>query len=956
MSRLTRGAFVAIFLIIIAVSVNALIAGDQPGGALFAEDQLRQRLGDDKFSEWRHMLLPPDSPSEVSNPDCNHEHDQTADEDWTPPAEEPWAEVKSAAAPPQNPDLSTNIAYAPPSESVASGPYGNAVSQPVGSLSDFIIYTNPGHGFTAGTSSWFTQRGINFGMVEDFGNLDQFNFFVTYCFNAGATIVPFRPVGYQPREVVLDNDDAAVTFAGTWSNSIATVFYGTAGDVPYRYASVADAESATARYTPNIPEAGFYPVYTWVNYGTDRIRQLYRIRHSGGTSEVRVNHKRVGRGWVWLGTYHFELGTGGWCEISNLNNFAGQTGVVIADTIRFGNGMGNISRGAAGISGHPRELENARYWIQNGTGQGMTSAHYDGGGDDASDNVSAPPKTAAMMNQSTDGSFYDRLIYSLHSNAAGSTARGALGLGAQGDMPERQYEIATMTADEVNNDMEALDQGVAFGQNWGNNTSNFYDGVTYGEIRDLYLQGEMTGTLNEVAFHSNNEDANIMQDARGRNIIGRACYQSIVKFIVQYGGTGRSNVLLPDQPTHVKATNNGNGAVTVSWRATVVHAAGGHAPTGYRVYRSSNGYGFGNPVTVNGAGATSAQINGLTPGETIFFRVAAFNTGGESMQTETVGVRVMATVQPEVLVVNGYRRMDRFIAPKPFFANNLNGNVTLIRPQLMNTFDYVVRHGFAIAAADYNFDSCSQEAFEDGDIAPTSYRAIVWMGGQQGEVQDGAAEPEHEAFNVKQRPIIQNYLNGGGSIFVSGSEIAWDMDRDATQTDAKSEFLQSVLKVDYVDDDVYSGVANPQNTVSGVANVTFDGISLTFDNGTHGTYDVAFPDVINPTGGSVVAMNYTGSGEANTIAAVVYGGVDYKVVYLGFPFETITTVTARNSVMKRALDQLIGGPIPFGPNKQRLVRHILEIETIYDPTEFQQADYNDNTDIEVGDVILAPEE
>src|SRR5690606_439747 len=122
------------------------------------------------------------------------------------------------------------------------------------------------------------------------------------------------------------------------------------------------------------------------------------------------------------------------------------------------------------------------------------------------------------------------------------------------------------------------------------------------------LQGEMTGTINEVAFHSNNEDANIMQDARGRNIIGRACYQSIVKFIAQYGGTGRSSTLLPDQPTHVRAVNNGDGTVTVAWRATVFNSAGGHLPTGYRVYRSSNGYGFGNPVTVNGASASSAVI------------------------------------------------------------------------------------------------------------------------------------------------------------------------------------------------------------------------------------------------------------------------------------------------------------------------------------------------------------
>ncbi|GAB4315386.1 MAG: hypothetical protein Kow0059_07450 [Candidatus Sumerlaeia bacterium] len=954
-----RTAFLTVGILFIA-AFAVLVRGD---GALSAahprEIQLKADLGADKFTAWRDRLLEDQLVSDAASGAPPFEPDQAVEDDYTAPTETPWNESLPPAAPPAalNPDHSLSRPYEPPSaEGVAGGAYAHASTQPQGSLSDFIIYTNPGHGFTAGTTTWSTQRGITNGMVEDFGNLDQFNFFVNYCFNAGATIVPFRPVGYQPNEVVIDNDDPQVLFSGAWSNSTSTIFYGSAGDVPYRYASVADVESATARYTPSIPEAGFYPVYTWVRAGTDRIRQLYRIAHSGGVSEVRVNHRRVGSGWIWLGTYYFEQGEGGYCEISNQNAFAGQTGVVIADAIRFGNGMGSISRGAAGVSGYPRELENARYWIQESTGQGMPSSLYDGSGNDASDNVSAPPKMAAYMNQSGDGSFYDRLIFSFHSNAASGTARGAVGLGANGDMPQHQYEIATYSADEVNNDMETLDEGVAFGHNWANNTSNFYDGVTYGEIRDLYLQGEMTGTIIEVAFHDNAQDAYIMQDPRGRNIIGRACYQAIVKFIADYGGTGRSRVLLPDPPTRVRAINLGGGTVRVGWRPPAINSAGGDAPEGYRVYQSRNGYGFGQPVEVSGAGTMSLDITGLVPGETWFFRVAAFNSGGESMPTETVGVRVTARLPAPILVVNGYRRLDRFIAPAPFFANNLYGNATLVRPRQMNSFDYVVQHGRALAANYRYFDSCSLEALEGGDVTLAGYSLVVWIGGQQGEVADDGAEPEHDPFNATVRPIVQSFLAGGGRLFLSGSEIAWDMDRDSNQSDVESVFLQDVLKADYVDDDVYSGMSSPPNTVVGAAGTIFNGLSLTFDDGTHGTYEVEFPDVLNPSGGSVVAMRYTGSSENNTNAAVMYDGQDYKLIYLGFPFETITSEALRQDLMGRALLFLLPETPPsFGPNKTRLVRHILEIETIYDPQELEQADYNDNTRIEVGDVILAPE-
>ena len=131
-------------------------------------------------------------------------------------------------------------------------------------------------------------------MVEDYGNLDQLNAFATYAFNAGATVIPMRPLGEQSVERVVDNDDPEVTFTGAWSNSSSTIFYGTSGDpVPYRFASIAATETATARYSPNLPSAGYYPVYAWVRSGSDRTNQLYRIVFSGGATEVRVNHRRV---------------------------------------------------------------------------------------------------------------------------------------------------------------------------------------------------------------------------------------------------------------------------------------------------------------------------------------------------------------------------------------------------------------------------------------------------------------------------------------------------------------------------------------------------------------------------------------------------------------------------------------------------------------------------------------
>ena len=122
------------------------------------------------------------------------------------------------------------------------------------------------------------------------------------------------------------------------------MYFGKPGHVPYRQAATSKKETAHARYTPKIPEAGFYPVYAWTSSGGDRATdQLYRVKHAGGITEVTVNHRRVGNGLVYLGTYYFDAGTNGYVDISNRSESEGS--IVVADMIRFGNGKGDISRG-----------------------------------------------------------------------------------------------------------------------------------------------------------------------------------------------------------------------------------------------------------------------------------------------------------------------------------------------------------------------------------------------------------------------------------------------------------------------------------------------------------------------------------------------------------------------------------------------------------------------------------
>src|SRR6266496_2294921 len=135
----------------------------------------------------------------------------------------------AAAAPVHLPMPQSSLVMGP---LLAPGVVGGTATtgrQPTGALSGKIVFTVGGHGFTAfdnggGVGGWHTQRPLTNSMVEDLGNQDQMTFYVNYLWNAGATVVPLRPVGYQPNEVVLDNDDPQVTYSETCTNESDTRF------------------------------------------------------------------------------------------------------------------------------------------------------------------------------------------------------------------------------------------------------------------------------------------------------------------------------------------------------------------------------------------------------------------------------------------------------------------------------------------------------------------------------------------------------------------------------------------------------------------------------------------------------------------------------------------------------------------------------------------------------------
>lgn len=826
------------------------------------------------------------------------------------------------------------------------GPVQHVRRQPAGALSGRVMFIGAGHGWTADTTNnvWFLQRGIPntagsalFGLNEDYGNVDQMNIFAQYLWNAGATVVPTRPLGNQRNEVVLDQDDTTpgprgvVTYTGTWSSSSTTPHYSILPDSEtYRFTSaVTTGPFPTARYTPNIPADGYYPVYTWVLQSSNRANTLYRVAHAGGTTEMRVPHAMVGRGWVWLGTYFFEAGSNGHVEIVG-DRLPGDSGtVVIADAIRFGNGLGDVSRGFGG-TGLPREEEASRYWAQVSIGAGAPTSIYDSPGSvDSDDNVGTPIRWAAAMNNESVGQFKDRLYISFHSNAGGG--RGADGLYNDaslfpGTNTPNQLALALALGREINEDMRQLDTLEFPGfPEWTNKTTHTFRRTDYafGEIRNNVLGGEMDATIIEVAYHDSTSDAPYLKDPLARKYIARSTYQGVIRF---YRGThGESTLkILPDEPRNLRARNATDGTrnVILNWQAPLAQASiaagtpgniGGDAPTDYAIYMSTNGRDFQYLTNVGGTN-TTYTVSNLAAGTQAYFQVTGVNSGGESFPSNIAGARVLsATGNAPILIVDGFDRFDNAIAPKTLvpnttlFSSSMRGRIVeRVIPLLTNDFSYVMPTGVGLHLAapllgsSYvrpNFDSCTNDDVLSGAVALSNYRAVVWILGEESTVD--------ETFTTAEQGLVRSYLQGGGNLFVSGSEIGWDLGRSGSSSAADLSFFNNDLRTTYVADNANTYNAQGTGIFASVG-------SLTFSNGSNGfMYDPAFPDILGAGSGASAAMTYVGGAGGNAAISFPGTGNGGRVIVMGFPFETILDSAKRAEIMNQTI-RFFGLDAPAG--------------------------------------------
>src|SRR5262245_4529465 len=120
--------------------------------------------------------VPPDSVGPYMEEDMLGPEEPNLKEIWSPD----WCEPKVAAP---------EAVFEGPPVKAAFGVIAPSAQQPRGALTGRVVFMNSGHGWTFDPTYWRLQRpDALLEMNEDYGNLDQLNFFAAYCFNAGAVV------------------------------------------------------------------------------------------------------------------------------------------------------------------------------------------------------------------------------------------------------------------------------------------------------------------------------------------------------------------------------------------------------------------------------------------------------------------------------------------------------------------------------------------------------------------------------------------------------------------------------------------------------------------------------------------------------------------------------------------------------------------------------------------------
>ena len=805
------------------------------------------------------------------------------------------------------------------------------------------VWQSHGYYFINNKNKWGWQRPHLFCTTEDqFTQSFVLPFLIPMLENAGAIVFTPRERDIQRQEVIVDNDIKTNSLYieeskrnQKWERydgagfAASKTFY-LDGENPFlrgtsRVVQTKKSKAkAFAQWVPTIPEDGRYAVYVSYQSTPQSVSDAqYLVFHKGGITEFSVNQKIGGGTWVYLGTFNFSKGNSPLGMVV-LTNQSKEEGVVSADAVRFGGGMGNIMRGGS-PSGLPRYLEGARYAAQ---WYGMPYEVYSGkkGTNDYIDDINV---RSNVINYLSGGSFFNpkqaglgvplELNLALHSDAGyrrNDKIFGTLGiyttqananpLGTNMDrLSARDFTDLVLT--QLEKDIQSN-----FDIQW--TRRSMWD-KNYSETR----LPNIPSIIVELLSHQNFADMRMGHDPHFKFVVSRSIYKAILKYLSDQ--QKKNYVVQPLPVRNFSAILSGKNKVKLQWTPTEDPFEPSAQANSYIVYTRIGNDGFDNGVLVRN---NEYQMT-IEPGLIYSFKVAALNKGGESFPSETLVAYKAPKERAEALIVNGFNRLS---GPKPIDTDieagfdlhadpgvpyihdiSLAGNQEYFRRTgagkegkqglgystdelegftlAGNTFDYPYIHGKAIQATPgVSFSSASKAAVESGRVVLVNYSLVdLILGLEKEDDFNPHSNVHYKTFSPRLQEKITDYCNWGGRILISGSYLGSDMSRLTTD----KHFTEHVLKYSLA----YSIFNKDIQTISGL------GPSFTIPRVVNEqTYAVTHPEVLNAEGEGFPVLVYP---ELKHAAAIAFDG-SYKTFVMGFPFESINSQQSRAQLMASVLN------------------------------------------------------
>lgn len=791
---------------------------------------------------------------------------------------------------------------------------------------------------------WKWQRAQLFTTVEDlFTSAYVLPFLVPMLEQAGANVYLPRERDVQTNEVIVDNADAAFTLIGEAESvqnggfrsglrlDSSTVNPFSLGDY-----LILEKESL-AEWELTLPANGNYAVYvSYVSLDKSSDVAEYEVHHAGGVTHFVVNQQMGGGTWIYLGNFYFEKD-----ESARVRLKGNRKGLVTADAVRLGGGMGSIARGGK-VSGVPRWQEAARYYLQYAGALDSITFNRHGDTIDYNDDFRSRARWVNYLKGGDNiepglskGAHIDGLnipidlSLGVHTDAGHfpsmDTTVGTLSIYSTYDVEKNRYfhygksrlsnrDLADMVQAQLVSDLRALyDDRWTQRQLW----DKMYSEATFAQCPSLLL---------EIHGHANALDMRYGLDPQFRFDATRAIYKAILRFLSTY--YKEDYVVQPLPVTNLAIKSQGSQWI-LRWDVTKDELEPSASPDAYVVYSRIAEGGWDNGTLVNGTTYAIEADDSLIRS----YRVSAINAGGESFPSVALSMALKNDTLPSVLVIDGFSRVSA-----PFFMEN--GDSVGVAPWLDegvpwhldlatigwqynydqkepwqsddipghggsydnlsdsvflgNNFDNSYPHVKAIASAGYNVVSCSQDALENGLIDLSSYDAVDLALGEQRTTQQPSGLVKYDIYTPAMMRLLKQYLEEEDArLIINGAHIANDalIDTSAQLMGERKRFINQYLGFDY------AGQMKP-----GYDAIFVKGDTLKFNYNTDYSqqhYRLENADILKPRNNATVAFTYF-----KNEGAVVFYSPSYKVVSSAIPFETIVSEEERHLLMQQCLDYL----------------------------------------------------